>query len=78
MTKTETAALADSMIGASQKLAAAAKRMKEEAKSLRLGNLHESVQPILWRDHKVSDIKRAAESAISEFGQTVSLVESIY
>lgn len=76
MTKRETANTADTMIGAAQVLERAAKRLKEDARSVRAGNLHESVKPNDWRDHKVADVKRAAEAALRELGINVSLIES--
>lgn len=76
MTKKETAQMADSMIGAAQKLEAAARRLKDEARAIRAGNLHETMTADLWRMHKVADVKRAAESALLELGANVALVES--
>lgn len=75
MTSRETAQSADTLIGAAQKLEAAAKRLKADARSIRAGNLHPSIDPIQWRDHKVADVKRAAEAALLELGIRVSLVE---
>ena len=68
MTKQQTADTADQMIGAAQQLEAAARRLKEDARHVRAGHLHESMDAMLWRDHKAADVKRAAEEALRELG----------
>jgi hypothetical protein len=68
MTRKETAAAADRMIGAAQALDAAARRLKLEARHLRVDGLHETMTTDLWMMHKESDIKRAAEAALVALG----------
>jgi hypothetical protein len=76
MTKRELARTADAMIGAAQVLEVAAKRLKAEARNIRAGSLSDTIDASLWRDHKVADVKRAAEKALDELGVHVLLTET--
>ena len=66
MTRTEQQDMADKMIGAAQQLERTARQLKEQAKLVRQGALHQSITADLWRMHKVSDIERTATSALAE------------
>jgi hypothetical protein len=76
VTRTEEKRIADNMIGAAQRLEAAAKLLKEQARHVRGGVLHRTMTADLWTMHKADDIKRTAERALAEItGHAVTLCE---
>lgn len=66
MTRTEEKRIADRMIGAAQRLEAAARTLKDQAKLVRQGVLHRTMTVELWTMHKEHDIKTTAERALAE------------
>jgi HAMP domain-containing protein len=58
------------MIGAAQRLEAAARRLKEQAKHVRQGVLHSTMTADLWTMHKAHDIETAASAAVAEINGT--------
>lgn len=68
MTKREIADVADRMIGAAQILERAARQLKDQARIVRQGCLHETMTAELWVLHKSADTKQAAASALIELG----------